>query len=430
MAGPLAGLRVIEMPAIGPVPLAGMMLADLGAEVIRIDRLGSGGGLGDISTKTALGRGRRSIGLDVRRPGGAEVALRLAERCDALIEGFRPGVAERLGVGPDEVLARNPKLVYGRMTGWGQHGPLAATAGHDLTYLAITGLLHGIGPAAGPPVPPINYVADFGGGTMFLVSGVLAALLHARETGEGQVVDTAMTEGAAYLGTMTRTFAGLGMWQDEREANLLDGGSPNYRCYADRRRQVARGRGAGAAVLEGARRGAGRGRRVDAVAVRSAAARRLPGLAGRAAGHPHPRRVGGAVRAARRLRGAGADPGRGARAPPQRRARHLHPGRRDHGAGPRAAVLAHAGRGRRGCPRSAGTPPPSWVSSATARTSSTSCAGRASSPDRPGRRQSRPSSLIIESTRAASRLNSPTCTSVRASRARTPAAVRRSRTAR
>ncbi len=231
MAGPLAGLRVIEMPAIGPVPLAGMMLADLGAEVIRIDRLGSGGGLNDISTKTALGRGRRSIGLDVRRPGGAEVALRLAERCDALIEGFRPGVAERLGVGPDEVLARNPKLVYGRMTGWGQHGPLAATAGHDLTYLAITGLLHGIGPAAGPPVPPINYVADFGGGTMFLVSGVLAALLHARETGEGQVVDTAMTEGAAYLGTMTRTFAGLGMWQDEREANLLDGGSPNYRCY-------------------------------------------------------------------------------------------------------------------------------------------------------------------------------------------------------
>jgi alpha-methylacyl-CoA racemase len=229
--GPLTGVRVIELPAIGPVPFLGMLLADLGAEVIRVDKLSATAGLADALAASPMGRGRRSIGLDLRQPGGAEVVLRLAERSDALIEGFRPGVAERLGVGPEDVRARNPKLVYGRMTGWGQHGPLAKTAGHDITYLAITGLLHGIGPAAGPPVPPANYVADFGGGAMMLATGLLAALLHARATGEGQVVDAAMTEGASYLGSMTRTFVARGGWQDERESNLLDGGAPNYRCY-------------------------------------------------------------------------------------------------------------------------------------------------------------------------------------------------------
>jgi alpha-methylacyl-CoA racemase len=208
-----------------------MLLADLGAEIIRIDRLPGASGLGDVLAASPLGRGRRSIALDLRKPGGADVALKLVETCDALIEGFRPGVAERLGVGPDAALARNPRLVYGRMTGWGQQGPLASTAGHDITYLAITGLLHGIGPAAGPPAPPANYVADFGGGAMFLATGVLAALLHARATGEGQVVDAAMTEGASYLGSMTRTFVARGGWKDEREANMLDGGAPNYRCY-------------------------------------------------------------------------------------------------------------------------------------------------------------------------------------------------------
>jgi alpha-methylacyl-CoA racemase len=213
------------------VPFLGMLLADLGAEVIRVDRLPGAAGLGDVLAASPLGRGRRSIALDLRKPGGAEAALRIAAGCDALIEGFRPGVAERLGIGPDTVLARNPRLVYGRMTGWGQRGPLAATAGHDITYLAITGLLHGIGPAEGPPVPPINYVADFGGGAMFLATGLLAALLHARETGEGQVVDAAMTDGAAYLGSMTRTFVARGGWTDERAANMLDGGAPNYRCY-------------------------------------------------------------------------------------------------------------------------------------------------------------------------------------------------------
>ncbi|MDP9093304.1 MAG: CoA transferase [Actinomycetota bacterium] len=231
MTGPLRGVRVIELPAIGPVPLLGMLLADLGAEVIRVDKLPGSGGAVDGMPAGPLGRGRRSIALDLRKPGGAEVVLRLAQRCDALIEGFRPGVAERLGVGPAEVLARNPALVYGRMTGWGQVGPLSATAGHDITYLAITGLLHGIGAVAGPPVPPINYVADFGGGSMFLATGLLAALLHARATGQGQVIDSAMTEGAAYLGSMTRTLLAAGGWSDERGTNMLDGGAPNYRCY-------------------------------------------------------------------------------------------------------------------------------------------------------------------------------------------------------
>jgi alpha-methylacyl-CoA racemase len=231
MTGPLHGVRVIELPAIGPVPFLGMLLADLGAEVIRVDKLPGAAGALDGLPAGPLGRGRRSIALDLRQPGGAEVVLRLAQRCDALIEGFRPGVAERLGVGPADVQARNPALVYGRMTGWGQVGPLSATAGHDITYLAITGLLHGIGAAEGPPVPPINYVADFGGGSMFLATGLLAALLHARATGQGQVIDSAMTEGAAYLGSMTRTFLASGGWKDERAANMLDGGAPNYRCY-------------------------------------------------------------------------------------------------------------------------------------------------------------------------------------------------------
>lgn len=230
MAGPLDGIRLIELPAIGPVPFLGMLFADLGADVIRVEKLVPDAM--DTLSAGALGRGRRSIGLDLRRPGAAEVVLRLAERADALIEGFRPGVAERLGVGPDAALARNPCLVYGRMTGWGQAGPLARTAGHDITYLAVAGLLHGIGPAEGPPTPPVNYLADYGGGAMFLAVGVLAALVHARATGEGQVVDAAMTEGAAYLGTITRSLFAVGGWQDRRAANLLDGGAPHYRCYA------------------------------------------------------------------------------------------------------------------------------------------------------------------------------------------------------
>src|SRR5438128_12441615 len=188
--GPLNGARVVELAGLGPGPFAAMLLGDLGADVVRVDRP---------SPPTAdprayvMHRGRRSVAVDLKHAEGREVVLRLVETADALIEGHRPGVMERLGLGPDDCLSRNPRLVYGRMTGWGQHGPLAATAGHDIDYLAITGLLHGIGTAQGPPVPPINYVADFGGGSMFLATGLLAALLHARAPGEGQAIDAAMT---------------------------------------------------------------------------------------------------------------------------------------------------------------------------------------------------------------------------------------------
>ncbi len=234
MPGPLNGIRVLELPAIGPVPFLGMLLADLGADVLRIDRISAGTDV--LSTILGpggpLGRGRRSVALDLRRPEAAEVALDLIAGVDVLIEGFRPGVAERLGIGPEPALHRNPKLVYGRMTGWGQDGPLAHTAGHDITYLAVSGLLHGIGPAAGPPLPPANYVGDFGGGAMSLAVGLLAAVLSARSTGTGQVVDASMVDGAAYLATMVRTLHGHGQWRDEREANIFNGGAPNYRCYA------------------------------------------------------------------------------------------------------------------------------------------------------------------------------------------------------
>jgi alpha-methylacyl-CoA racemase len=231
--GPLSGLTVLELPAIGPVPFLGMLLADLGAQVIRIDRLAPGDDvLRTILGPTGpLGRGRRSVALDLRQPAGAAVALDLVASVDVLIEGFRPGVAERLGIGPEQALERNPRLVYGRMTGWGQDGPLAPTAGHDITYLAVSGLLHGMGPAAGPPTPPANYVADFGGGAMSLAVGLLAAVLSARSTGAGQVVDASMVDGAAYLATMVRTLHGHGLWRDERQANIFDGGVPNYRCY-------------------------------------------------------------------------------------------------------------------------------------------------------------------------------------------------------
>jgi alpha-methylacyl-CoA racemase len=231
--GPLSGIRVLELPAIGPVPFLGMLLADLGAEVIRIDRpTPSADPLSNLlGANGPLGRGRRSVTVDLRNPDGAAVTLDLAAGVDVLIEGFRPGVAERLGVGPVQALSRNPRLVYGRMTGWGQDGPLARTAGHDITYLAVSGLLHGVGPAAGPPTPPANYLGDFGGGAMSLAVGVLAAVLSARATGTGQVVDASMVDGASYLGTMVRTMHGHGLWRDEREANLFDGGAPNYRCY-------------------------------------------------------------------------------------------------------------------------------------------------------------------------------------------------------
>jgi alpha-methylacyl-CoA racemase len=225
--GPLNGLRILEFAGIGPGPFCGMVLADLGAEVVRLDRPDGPPG----SRKDFVGRGRRSVALDLKAPGAAEAVLRLVERADALLEGFRPGVMERLGLGPETCHARNPRLVYGRMTGWGQDGPLAQAAGHDITYIALTGALWSIGRAGERPVPPLNLVGDYGGGGMLLAVGVLAALLEAKGSGRGQVVDAAMVDGAALL--MAPIYAALarGRWQVERGANMLDGAAPWYDTY-------------------------------------------------------------------------------------------------------------------------------------------------------------------------------------------------------
>ncbi|HET8617985.1 MAG TPA: CaiB/BaiF CoA-transferase family protein [Acidimicrobiales bacterium] len=230
--GPLAGITVIEIAGIGPGPYCGMMLADMGADVIRIDRAGAVQG-GDPGRPPAdfLARGRRSVGVDLKNADGVEVVLNLVERADALIEGFRPGVTERLGIGPDDCLARNPRLVYGRMTGWGQDGPYASTAGHDINYIALAGALDPIGRAGQPPTPPLNLVGDFGGGGLMLAFGIVAGLLEARASGQGQVIDAAMVDGAASLMTMTHSFRAMGIWNDERGTNMLDTGAHFYDVY-------------------------------------------------------------------------------------------------------------------------------------------------------------------------------------------------------
>lgn len=231
-SGPLAGVRVLEMAGIGPAPFAAMMLADLGAEVVRIDRPDSRSLSLASPERDILGRGRRCLILDLKRAGAVDVLLGLVARADILLEGFRPGVAERLGWGPEVCRERNPALVFGRMTGWGQDGPLATTAGHDIDYLAVAGALDGIGRAGGPPVVPQNLLGDFGGGALYLVAGVMAALHHARETGEGQVVDAAITDGVAHLQAMTMTLRQAGAWPGGRGENLLDSGAPFYDVYA------------------------------------------------------------------------------------------------------------------------------------------------------------------------------------------------------
>jgi alpha-methylacyl-CoA racemase len=217
----------------GPGTWCAMVLSDMGAEVIRVDRTDAVGtdAPGEFPPDFVNRRGRPSVAVDLKSSDGVEVVLRLAERADAMIEGYRPGVVERLGVGPDECLARNGRLVYGRMTGWGQTGPMARVAGHDINYLALTGLLHAIGPAEGPPMPPLNLVGDYGGGATFLVIGLLAGLLEARTSGKGQVIDTAMIDGAALLGSNLHGLVQVGGWKDERAANMLDGGAPYYRTY-------------------------------------------------------------------------------------------------------------------------------------------------------------------------------------------------------
>ena len=226
-SGPLSGVKVLEFAGIGPGPFCGMLLADMGAEVIRIDRKGGrGGSKFDISS-----RGKKSIALDLKKPEAIETCLKLIEGADILQEGFRPGVMERLGLGPDVALARNPKLVYGRMTGWGQTGMLAQAAGHDINYISLTGALHAIGRKGEKPVPPLNLVGDFGGGALYLAMGMLAALVEAQRSGKGQVVDTAMTDGATSLMTMFYGFTASGMWKEEKASNMLDGGAHFYDTY-------------------------------------------------------------------------------------------------------------------------------------------------------------------------------------------------------
>ncbi|MCF6378621.1 CoA transferase [Nocardioides KLBMP 9356] len=227
--GPLRGVKVVELAGIGPGPHACMLLADLGADVIRIDR--PGGGMFALGRQDLLNRGRPSVALDLKQPAAIETVLRLVEKADVLVEGLRPGTTERLGLGPDDCLARNPRLVYGRMTGWGQDGPWAQVAGHDMNYIAITGALHGLGQDRDRPHFPGNLLGDFGGGSTYLVVGILAALLEARVSGEGQVVDAAIVDGTAHLNTIASGFAAMGLDSGRRRSGLLDGGTPWYDVY-------------------------------------------------------------------------------------------------------------------------------------------------------------------------------------------------------
>lgn len=224
-SGPLAGVRVVELAGIGPAPFAAMLLADLGAEVIRVDRP-SGAVANDL-----LNRGKHTLFVDLKHERGPDAVLALAQQADVLLEGFRPGVTERLGVGPEDCWKVNPQLVYGRMTGWGQDGPLAPRSGHDIGYIALTGMLHAIGREGGPPQVPANLVGDFGGGSMYLVVGVLAAMLEARSSGHGQVIDASIVDGTAHLGSMLFGFLGAGLWKTKRGTNLLDTGAPFYDVY-------------------------------------------------------------------------------------------------------------------------------------------------------------------------------------------------------
>ncbi|MCA8927785.1 MAG: CoA transferase [Alphaproteobacteria bacterium] len=232
MSGPLTGVKVVEFAGIGPGPFSCMMLADMGAEVLRIDRAVNVGKEGKAEPKyNNLLRGRKNVAIDLKNPDGVELALQLCEKADILIEGFRPGVMERLGLGPDVVLKRNPKLVYGRMTGWGQDGPIAHTAGHDINYISLSGALHSIGPVDGPPVPPLNLVGDFGGGALYMVVGALAAYVEAQKSGKGQVVDTSMVEGSASLMSAMYGALASGAWEEQRGHNRLDGGAHYYGPY-------------------------------------------------------------------------------------------------------------------------------------------------------------------------------------------------------
>jgi alpha-methylacyl-CoA racemase len=229
--GPLKGLKVVELAGLGPAPFCGMVLADMGADVIRVDRLNQGHSLTSDPKRDLLNRGKRSVAVDLKNPQGIETVLKLCERADVVIEGFRPGVMERLGLGPDVVLARNPKIIFGRMTGFGQTGPLAKAPGHDINYIAMSSALHSIGRQGEKPMPPINLVGDFGGGAMLLAFGVMCGVFEAQRSGKGQVVDAAMIDGSALLMTMMYSFRAMGLWQDRRGVNLLDTGAHFYETY-------------------------------------------------------------------------------------------------------------------------------------------------------------------------------------------------------
>ena len=339
--GPLHGVRVIELESLAPAPFGCMILADLGAEVIRVDRPAAPGHP-VVQPGDPLARGRRSIRLDLKEPEGVAVLLRLADRADVFVEAFRPGVAERLGFGPEACLERNPRLVYARMTGWGQDGPLAPAAGHDIDYIAVAGTLDPIGRAGERPVPPLNLVGDFGGGGMLLAVGVLAALLERERSGRGQVVDAAMVDGAALLATFIYGLRAAGAWRDERGSNLLDGGAPFYDTYP-----TADGKFVAVGALEPkfyAELLAGLG--LDPAGLPGQYDRDgWPGAAGRhqrPVRRADPGRVGRGLRRIGRLRGPRAEHGGRARPPAQRRPRHLHRGGRGDPARPGAAVQPDA----------------------------------------------------------------------------------------
>lgn len=241
--GPLSGIRVLELAGVGPGPHAAMLLADLGADVVRVQRRGLLPAVGDTPSQQL--RGRTIVEADLKNPADNATVVRLIERADVLVEGFRPGICEKLGVGPGDMLARNPRLIYGRVTGWGQDGPRAGEPGHDLNYISSTGLLHAVGRAGDRPVPPLNLVGDFGGGSMFLVVGVLAALVERQRSGKGQVIDAAMVDGATVLGHLLWSMRGTGRWSDERGVNTFDGGAPFYDTY-----ECADGRYVAVAALE------------------------------------------------------------------------------------------------------------------------------------------------------------------------------------
>ena len=341
--GPLDGVRVVELAGLGPCPMCGMLLAELGADVLRIERVGPSGLGFDLPPEAdLLHRSRPAVAVDLKQAAGVDLVLALVEGADALIEGFRPGVTERLGLGPEACARRNPRLVYGRVTGWGQSGPLAGTAGHDLNYIALTGALHAIGRAGQPPVPPLNLVGDFGGGALYLAVGVLAALVEARRSGRGQVVDAAMVDGAASL--MTAAYAlrrGRARGRpagDERPRRRR----PLLRRLRDARRAPPRGGRHRAEVLRGAPPAA-RPRSGHAAAGAAGGLARAQGGAGRRLPPPHARRVDGRVRGERRVRGPRPRPGRGAAPPAQPRARDVRAARRALAAERRPPIQPHAG---------------------------------------------------------------------------------------